>query len=547
MDDRKTKEELRLEVQELRRQLAEARGVPESGAEGSLGQFQGRAAEGQSLAESPEVDAARSKATSACGPEVMARPGAPLKLLLVEDNPGDARVIREMLAEAGADDITIEWVPRLSQGLESLGKGEIDLVLLDLSLPDSQGLETFCKAYTQAPGIPFVLLTGLDDETLALTAVQKGAQDYLIKGKTDANRLFRVIRHAAERKKVQQTLQRNRDQLEDRVRVRTAELLSANQQLEEEITKRRQAEPEQQRLLAEVQNYSEELRISNEELKIHGEELQVQNETLQGQAEELEDLTEELQNERNLFQTVLEQMPAGVIIAEPSGRIILTNRLAETIWKQAPDSLGDLKHFKQIPRFYPDGRSCPPDDLPLGRALTLGETVVDEEYVLQPEDGDHVRAVHLKVNATPVRDRGGSIIAAVATYADITARKQAQAALRQSEERYRGLVELSPDAIVVHAKGKIVFVNPAAVKLFGATIRSDLVGQPILGRFHPESRAAIQDRVKQIQAGAAVGPLEEKVLRLDGEFSNPYKNSPVTLLTRHLPNIRLQHLMGPCR
>ncbi|MFA4901340.1 MAG: PAS domain S-box protein [Desulfobaccales bacterium] len=518
MDDRKTKEELLLEVQELRRQLAEARVVPESGAEESLGHLRGGLAEGQPLAESPEADAARSKATGECGPELRAQPEGPLKILLIEDNPGDARLVREMLAEAGAGDITLEWVPRLSQGLESLGKGEIDLVLLDLSLPDSRGLETFYKAYTQAPEIPFVLLTGLDDETLALTAVQKGAQDYLIKGKTDASRLFRAIRYAAERKKVQQTLQRNRDELEHRVGERTTELVAANQKLEEEITKRRECEPEQQRLLTEVQNYSEEVRISNEELKIHGEELRVQNETLQAQAEELEDLTGELQNERNLFQTVLEQMPAGVIIAEPSGRIILTNRRAETIWKQAPDSLGDLEHFKQIPRSYPDGRSCPPDDLPLGRALNLGETVVDEEYLLQRGEGVNVRAVHLNVNATPVRDRDGSIIAAVATYTDITARKQAQADLRQSEERYRSLVELSPDAIVVHAKGRIVFVNLAAVQLFGAVVRSDLVGQSVMDRFHPESRAAVQDRVKQIRAGATVGPLEEKILRLDGEF-----------------------------
>jgi PAS domain S-box-containing protein len=520
MDVSKTKEELLLEVEELRRQLAEARAVPESGAEGSLGQFQGRAAEGRPPVESPEAEPARSgsKASIACGPELMARPEAPLKILMIEDNPGDARLVREMLAETGTGDITLEWVPRLSQGLESLGKGEIDLVLLDLSLPDSRGLETFCKAYTQAPEIPFVLLTGLDDEALALAAVQKGAQDYLIKGKTDANRLFRAIRYADERKKMQQTLQRSRDELERRVEARTAELVTANQQLEEEIAKRRQAEPEQQRLLAEVQNYAEEVRISNEELSIRGEELRVQNETLQAQAEELENLTGELQNERNLFQTVLEQMPAGVIIAEPSGRIILTNHQAETIWKQAPDSLGDLEHFKQIQRFYPDGRSCPEDDLPLGRALNLGETVVDEEYVLQRGDGDDVRAVHLNVNATPVRDRDGSIIAAVATYTDITARKQAQEALRQSEERYRSLVELSPDAIVVHAKGKIVFVNLAAVQLFSAVVRSELVGQPIMDRFDPESRAALQDRFKQIRAGATVGPLEEKVLRLNGEF-----------------------------
>ena len=70
-------------------------------------------------------------------------------------------------------------------GPGKLGRGEIDLVLLDLGLPDSRGLETFVRAYAHAPQVPFVVLTGLDDETLALTAVRKGAQDYLVKGQTD--------------------------------------------------------------------------------------------------------------------------------------------------------------------------------------------------------------------------------------------------------------------------------------------------------------------------------------------------------------------------
>ena len=81
-------------------------------------------------------------------------PDSPMKILLVEDNPGDARLIREMLADAGGQGFAIEWVSRLADGLERLGRGEIDLVLLDLGLPDSQGLDTFIKAHAQAPQCP---------------------------------------------------------------------------------------------------------------------------------------------------------------------------------------------------------------------------------------------------------------------------------------------------------------------------------------------------------------------------------------------------------
>jgi two-component system cell cycle sensor histidine kinase/response regulator CckA len=515
-DGDKTREELLLEVDQLRRQLAEARATLETREKVGLDQDHVEV-ERQAPVITPQVKPAGSQAMSGCSPKLIARPDTPIKILLIEDNPGDARLIQEMLTGAGSNGISLEWVPRLSQGLEYLSQGKIDLVLLDLSLPDSQGLETFCKAYTHAPEIPFVLLTGLDDETVALTAVQNGAQDYLIKAETDGHRLLRAIRYATERKQAQEALRRARDELERRVEERTADLVAVNQQLQDEIAQHRQAEAEQQRLLAEVQSSSEELRVSNEELKIQGEDLGLQNEALNAQDLELEDLAGELAAGRKLQHAVLEQMPAGVIIAEPSGRIILTNRLAEGIWGQTPNSLGDLNAFQQLRRYYPDGRAYPPEDMPLLRALTLGETVVNEEFLLQRDAGDHLQVVHLNVSATPVRDQHGSIIAAVATYTDVTGQKQAQAALRQSEERYRSLVELSPEAILVHARGKIVFVNPAAVKLFGASVRRDLLGLPLMDRMHPDYHAKIQDRIRTVQRGGTINPLEEKILRLDGE------------------------------
>ena len=106
-------------------------------------------------------------------------------VLLIEDNPGDARLIREMLAEEPDSPFNLHFSERLAHGLDFIANEKPDLVLLDLSLPDSLGLETFAKVYEHSPAVPIIVLTGTDDKTVALKAVKGGAQDYLVKGKLD--------------------------------------------------------------------------------------------------------------------------------------------------------------------------------------------------------------------------------------------------------------------------------------------------------------------------------------------------------------------------
>ena len=129
-------------------------------------------------------------------------------VLLIEDNPGDARLIREMLFEEEGTPFDLLSVDRLSRGLEALSKRPASLVLLDLSLPDSRGLETFSKVYAHSPKVPIIVLSGNDDETLALYAVKSGAQDYLVKGRIDRELLLRAMQYAIERKRYQEELER---------------------------------------------------------------------------------------------------------------------------------------------------------------------------------------------------------------------------------------------------------------------------------------------------------------------------------------------------
>lgn len=132
-------------------------------------------------------------------PMPLSMSGRPIKVLLVEDNPGDALLLRETLADTAA---VIEWAQAttLGQALEQLdGSRAFDVILLDLSLPDSQGLQTFRRLHEHAPDAPVVMLTGMADENLAIEAMHEGAQDYLVKGSADGTALLRSMRYAIER------------------------------------------------------------------------------------------------------------------------------------------------------------------------------------------------------------------------------------------------------------------------------------------------------------------------------------------------------------
>ena len=131
-----------------------------------------------------------------------------ISVLLLEDNPGDARLIRELLADTN-DKFELQCVDLLSKGLDCLASQTIDAMLLDLGLPDSQGLNTIESVRAKKASLPIIVLTGLDDESVAIEAVRRGAQDYLIKGSITGSMLSRIIRYAIERKNYEEELKRS--------------------------------------------------------------------------------------------------------------------------------------------------------------------------------------------------------------------------------------------------------------------------------------------------------------------------------------------------
>ena len=122
-----------------------------------------------------------------------------IKVLMIDDNPAAISLMRYLLEDAKDVTVTLEHASRLESGIERLTEGGIDVVLLDILLPDSRGFRSFTDLHTAVPDVPVIILSGIDDEALALKMVTDGAQDYLVKGEVSTNLLVRTIRCAIER------------------------------------------------------------------------------------------------------------------------------------------------------------------------------------------------------------------------------------------------------------------------------------------------------------------------------------------------------------
>ncbi len=151
-----------------------------------------------------------------------------IRLLLVEDNPGDARLIQEELRDVSDAQFRVHVARSLQQGIATLESSDVDVILLDLGLPDSQGLDTLEGIFEKAAGKPIVVLTGNQDESVGIQAVQEGAQDYLVKGRVGRDALARSIRYAVERRRAMAAQEAARSRKEELDRLQEAERLKGD-------------------------------------------------------------------------------------------------------------------------------------------------------------------------------------------------------------------------------------------------------------------------------------------------------------------------------
>jgi len=166
----------------------------------------------------------------------MSDAGAPsatrtLHILLIEDNPGDARLTQLLLEEASDFSFDLVHVTSFEQGMAALAGRGFDIALVDLSLGDSHGIETVRRMHQRVPLMPMIVLSGLEDETMAMATLQEGAQDYLVKGQGDGNLIKRSIRYAMERKRVEAQLVETKNSAEAASRAKTEFLANMSHEL----------------------------------------------------------------------------------------------------------------------------------------------------------------------------------------------------------------------------------------------------------------------------------------------------------------------------
>lgn len=343
-----------------------------------------------------------------------------IKVLLIEDYPGDAKLICEMLAEATQTSFCLEHVDKLANGLARLTEKEVDIVLVDLMLPDSVGLATFERVHEYAPHVPIVVLTGIDDETIGIKAVQEGAQDYLVKGEVSSGLLARALLYAIERKRVAAALNRS---------------------------------------------------------------------------------------ERK-YRHLVENLCEGVWVIDRNAHTTFVNaRMAEMLGYTEEEIWG--KHLFS----FMDERGVELCQRYLARRAAGVKERHDFEFVRKDE-----QRVYTSLATAPILDEVGNYSGAIAGVQDVTARKQAEEALRASEERYRTVAHFTYDwEYWRDPEGVLLYTSPSCARITGYRAAEFQADAALLERvIHTADRARFTEHLHDKNKYTA-SELEFRIITRDGE------------------------------
>ncbi|MGZ8422423.1 MAG: PAS domain S-box protein, partial [Nitrospira sp.] len=461
--------------------------------------------------------------------------GVPTHILMIEDNPGDARILRELLAEAAPGRFKLTHVDRLATGITSLREDGTDLVLLDLSLPDSHGFATLFAMHKAAKNIPIVVMTGVEDESLGLQLIQQGAQDYLVKGQVTGPLLQRSLRYALERARMANELRQKTTLLQSVLDSMADGVVMANDagafQLwnpaaerivgtapsdvgtdewsthfglflpntispypaeELPLVRAMRGESVNDVLLFLTNTYCP----SGAWLSVNARPLRDESGRIRGGVAVFRDVTERKRAEEAFlasearFSAIMDHSPSLIFLKDTEGRYLQANRkFADTFHLNGKEIIGrtddELFPAEQAAAFRANDRQVFDTGLP-----------TEFEEIAVHDDGLHTSIVVKFPLFTPQ----GQCYALCGMTTDITERKRAEEALLESEGRLRSIVQSTGDAIILmDTEGQVAFWNNGAEKTFGYTAK-EMVGQPMTRIIPERFREAHQRGVQRVAA-----------------------------------------------
>lgn len=390
-----------------------------------------------------------------------------ISILLIEDDFGYVKIIKEMIDEAGGGDFTLKHSDTLAKGLEALSKEGFDVILLDMTLPDSEGLNTLLEVKDIVPDVPIVVLTSLEDEKVALSAVRESAQDYLYKGEIKPSLLIRALRYAVERKRMLEDLKHAYDSLDIMVQERTEELSLANIQLQSEIQEKKKAE-------------------------------------------------DALRDSEELFKATVESTADGIFVINENGEVTYTNARFAELWN-IPEKLLRTKDDEELLRFFLDQLVEP--EVFLSKVKGLYGAKEESRDILKFKDG------RIFERYTCPLIRNGRFSGRVWSFSDITESKTAEEKIRSSEKRFKDIAERSFDVIYeMDLDGTITYISPAAKRISGYEL-SEIIGQSFK-RLMTESEAKRAQKIfVRVLKGRDIEGYEFEVLKKDGSVATIEINS----------------------
>ena len=446
-----------------------------------------------------------------------------IRVLLVEDNPGDARLLREVVKDAEGAHIELTHVDTLAKALIRLDADQFDVVMLDLSLPDADGLDTLLRTHAQAPSVPIVVLTGLDDEGLAIRAVREGAQDYLVKGQVTGQLLVRAMRYATERKRAVEALQRSeeyfRSLIENALDIITVLDVDGSVRYGSPSFERvlgypqssltgenlfRLIHPEDRDRVREIleagtQNpgatQSIEFRVLHQKgpwrvFEAIGKRFEIES-TVAGYVLNSRDITERKRSEEEVRQAnetlraVIETSPLAIYTLDLEGVVRTWNSSAQKMFGFTQDeAVGSA-----LPVIFPDEVSAFRERL---TDLLGGESQVGAEERRRCKDG---HTIDVSFWTAPLRDAGGAVTGVVEVVADDTERKRLEEQFRQAQKM---------EAVGRLAGGVAHDFNNLLTVITGYC-------QMLLDRFHP-GESTRDDMVQVLKAADRATTLTRQLL-----------------------------------